>query len=236
MANPLDGMTPEERALYEQSVGLGDMEFELQVAEQMGPIGRKALDADKATVVPSPEPLPIRVNAARGTGKDPMWLDTAGVLNGLYLEQASPLAKERYANQGSLLGGLLDDQVYAGSTETATDALWAHEFRHRGGIEKEQINRLIDVYRADSPEEAEEAIDLLSQYTGLNKEQIKEKMIAGFPAIVDMEARAAMEQNLAAPGLQDIPETDQVKRMDAYKQHYKGLMLFRHPWMREYVE
>lgn len=235
MASPLDGMTPEERALWEQSASLGDMEFELQVASQMGPIGRTALDADKATVVPSPEPLPIRVNAAP-EGKEPLWLDTAGLLSGFQTNQVISETEGRYANQAEKLGGLLEDHVYAGSGKTATDDLWAHEFRHLAGNKQEVVNRFIDVFRADSPEESAELIKNFSWYTGLDEEQVKEKMIAGFPALIDMEARAAMEQNLAAPGIQDIPEEDQVARMEAYTKHYKGLMLYRHPWMREHVE
>lgn len=45
------GMTVEERAAYDQSVALGDSEFETNVVETLGPLGREYVDADKANTI-----------------------------------------------------------------------------------------------------------------------------------------------------------------------------------------
>jgi hypothetical protein len=226
-------LSEEERREFDQNALLGDMEFELGVAEQMGPVGRDALDADVAKVVPLESPRNLR---SRAPGTD--YYQDAGPLFGFYtkpggdsddMNEALRYQREALEREG---GGLLEDHVYAGSGETADDFLWSHEFRHRGKKHfKEGLNRLWDVYRAPW-EDQEEAIMMVSNATGMDEEEVKNFLKENLEDFIHQEAKAANEQDIQVPGLPESPY-DNERRMEAYKDFYRDRAEYRHPWLKE---
>ena len=151
------------RSLSEQ---MADNEFEIEIANQMGPFGRRAIDASKAEVIGSRS------------------YNLRGMRTGDNITQA---AIDRYAVIFDGTGKeLTADTVYAVSHRDATLPLWGHEFRHRaislGGdlpiIEdmgmdnrrnnEERFNTLFDAWRASTPTAWREAVNKwrLKKYAG----------------------------------------------------------------------
>ena len=183
----------------ETQEALGDAEFEIAVAEQMGPYGREALDASKAHVM--------------GGGKSFNY-------RGLYWPGDEPqvFPPSEHFDEPWVMQ---PDSVNAIGTPQAQNDIWAHEFRHRAfvqddyddksRIDQEKWNQWWDYWRADSPEEYEKILDRYQSYL-LDRRIVDSISLADtdkrLRAIIErnwkghftqMEAEAGMEQGTAVP-------------------------------------
>lgn len=225
-----DQLTPEELRQRRLAEEMGDLEFEGYLGASMGPLGRQAIDADRASLVPAAEPMPIRMPL----GGEQEYSDV-GELRGFYLPRGEvvPSQRERYRNQEEAGAELEADMVYAGSGENAINALWGHEFRHRDAPNmSEGTVRVWDFFRAEGSDQAD-AMQLLAQHQGMEPVEVKDLIGELAPKMIDQEARAAMNQEIAVPGLPESPY-DEVGKMEAYREFYTQRALYRHPWLADY--
>lgn len=156
---PWEGATPEEDMAYDQQVKFGDMEFESEVGNYMGPYGREALDVDRATMMDTGGWTVLGLNTAKDLGTDP--------------EQREAIEK-RYGKVFDRAGIEMEpDMVYAVGPENANKQIWAHEFLHRFRSDKgmralggeERFVRLFGAYRANTPEQWIQAVDMWRSQT-----------------------------------------------------------------------
>ena len=149
----LNTLTDEELQLHQDSMALADAEFEIEVAEQMGPYGLDALDASVTEMWDLAKRgyrgfyAPPNVDKAKG-GSGIKWMARA--------------AKET----------IKPDTVVMMRPEAANPFEWGHEFRHRSVEKKryageesflpdmhwEKTNRLWDAYLSRSDSDREQAV------------------------------------------------------------------------------
>ena len=156
---PWEGATPEEDMAYDQQVKFGDMEFESEVGNYMGPYGREALDVDRATMMQKGGWTVLGLNTAPDINEDPELRERLDARYGKVFER----------------GGveMEPDMVYAIGPENANKQIWAHEFLHRYRSDKgmqalggeERFVRLFGAYRANTPEQWIQAVDMWRSQT-----------------------------------------------------------------------
>jgi hypothetical protein len=149
----LNTLTDEEQELYWASVELGDTEFEMEVAEQMGPYGLDKLDASKA------EMWDLAKRGYRGFYAPPGFKEAK---NASGIRWMAREAKET----------IKPDHVVMMRPEAANPFEWGHEFRHRSVETKrkagketflpdmhwEKLNRLWDGYLSRSDSDRKQAV------------------------------------------------------------------------------
>lgn len=146
------------------NVKLGDSEFEIEVADRLGPLSKGVVEADVANYVG----LPTRKRTN---------------LEGFYVPpEASERERQNYANKyftdrttgkKTYLPFPELDNIYALGTQ-ANPNLWSHEFRHRYNnmsnynsfIPEEESNRLDDLITARNKDEWAEGRRLYKDYFG----------------------------------------------------------------------
>ena len=209
---PWPNSTPEEDKAYAQSVELGDTEFELEVADYMGPYGREYIDADKYNVT-----------------KDPEGMFT---LAGMYYQYYNdvPSHQEYYdAIEKNADIKLERDNVYVFGTEFSTPRIAAHEFRHRkveteryGGrgellpeMHHEKRNRLWDVFRADDPASFAEGFDAWAgwMYEEKGKAHPKSEVYADLLDHIDKYKEVLLNEEVMAGGPVDPADFDRLKQI-----------------------
>jgi hypothetical protein len=151
---PWEGATPEEDMAYDQAVKFGDVEFEADIKNYMGPYGSEAIDADRATMLQEGGWNIHGLHVAPEYDTDP---------------ELKEIVDERYGPVFEKAGEKIEgDMVYTVGPEYADTRLWAHEFLHRfrnskemralGG--EERFVRLFSAYRASTPEQWIGAVDM----------------------------------------------------------------------------
>lgn len=152
---PWEGSTPEEDEAYALSIGF-NVEFEADIANQMGPYGQSAIDADRADVW---HPKDNR-----------KW-----TLRGHYMPDDFYLDMKYYKFLEQITGEKVKpDKVVTIGADNATKQIWAHEFRHRyverkrqkegkgtefkADMDLERLNRLWDAYRAQDGWQWEDSV------------------------------------------------------------------------------
>lgn len=156
---PWEGATPEEDMAYDQQVKFGDMEFESEVAGYMGPYGREALDADRATMLPKGGWTLLGAHIQPEYGTDPEVKEEFDDYYGKVFDKADVEMEP--------------DMVYAIGPNNANKQIWAHEFLHRYRHDKgmkalggeERFIRLFGAYRASTPDQWIQAVDMWRSQT-----------------------------------------------------------------------
>lgn len=237
---PWPNATPEEDAAYDQQVHMGNIEFEQGVADQMGVVGREAIDADRAKLL-------------------------SGNWNVRGFTTPSKLAdidKKKYAPLFRNTKDKLEPNMhYAVGAEQATNSLWAHEFGHTGLnikerreavkeisftesknaqllvkiMGEEQIMRLWDAYRADSKEEWQKAVyfwldRLLSRGTVKRismieaEKRLKKTLGLWEDTFINMEVEAAEEKGIrykTRRKSEGVPDTGSLKQDYTEAMHHR---------------
>ncbi len=192
---PWEGATPEEDAAYNTQVEFGDTEFESEVGTYLGPYGREAVDADRATM------LQKGGWELRGTFVKPDF-DT----DEDYRNRVTKRNKKVFEEADEKIEA---DMVYAVGPENANNRLWAHEFLHRfrgesralGG--EERFVRLFTAYRAHTADQWFDAVGswlsmLLEDREALSyreaEKHLKRTLETWNNDFIRMEAEAAEEQ------------------------------------------
>jgi hypothetical protein len=163
---PWPNSTKEEDEAYARTLSLGNAEFEHEVADAMGPYGRKALDSSRAnlrTVVKRPD---LKWTTLGSYIPDDYYLDK-GYYDYIKWKTGEPIVA---------------DEVNVIGAENTTPEIWAHEYRHRYVEKKrdkegtgteflrkkitrpkkpaEKINLLWDGFRARNSKSWGRAVDL----------------------------------------------------------------------------
>ena len=208
----LNTLTDEELQLHQDSMALADAEFEIEVAEQMGPYGLDALDASKANV--------------REIINRP---DLEWYTKGFYIPEDFYLDRGYYDYIKWKTGEpIVADEVNAIGVENATPEIWGHEFTH-AYVEKkrdeegrkgeflrdqftrekkpdEKINLLWDAYRAKDKRQWNNAVGLWRSDLNENErgrgrfdndraeEDLRRVLDKHKGSLVDQEAQARSEK------------------------------------------
>jgi hypothetical protein len=195
---PWEGSTPEEDAAYANAMQF-DVEFEAEVANQMGPYGRSAIDASRADVW-------------HPKGKKRRW-----TLMGHYMPDDFYLDMKYYKLIEQMTGEKVEpDKVVVVGTKNADKRLWAHEFRHRyverkrqkegsktkfkGDMDLERLNRLWDAYLSQDGYQWEDSVfswaDWLRRERGEKvkyseaESHLKQELLKNYKDFAEQEALA----------------------------------------------
>ena len=148
---PWQGATSEQDAAYAQSVAAMNMDTESHLKAVTGPVGQLAIDMEAAGFIDA---------ASTGATKG-FYIPPSRNEEKLIEESNTPRMKQAGGPQ------LQKDWVYAQGAGSATDRIYAHEFRHKyfqhKGMRDEPINdkrlmKTFDGYRADTKEEFLDAV------------------------------------------------------------------------------
>lgn len=216
---PWANSTPEQDAAYALSIGM-DIDFESEVAAQMGPMGRHKVRAEDATFLGTKESFNLQGTYLEDDyGVDE---DYTNAVNRRYRKVAEQAQYPFEANT-----------VYAVHARDANPRIWSHEFRHKYWVEdtedenSEIKNRLFDIYRADSKDEYFDALLLYHNGPGKrmgltleeSEKQVK-KDLGWYQWAADfsrMEAAQSEEHGYAIPMKKDYTLNLPGERFDIYK-------------------
>lgn len=161
------------------SVAAGDIEFEMEVSNRMGPYRREALDASRYKVLQGRDKEGRPIDVRRPGGALSWYSDpNFGRFTTEQIREAEKKAGWNVPYEEAGLEGGESDMVYSPSMHYAIPSIQAHEFGHRGdhldwtgalseprkeilrtissvAPEKQQaevFNQLFDVWRSDTPE------------------------------------------------------------------------------------
>jgi hypothetical protein len=230
---PWSNSTPAEDAAYAQQAAMADNEFEQEVVAQMGPAGEQpgGVSAKRADLLPGGWRL-------RGTY---IWPEYGAEGE----EERSKYTEERYAPIFEGTGKKMSaDTVYAVGGGEANKGLWGHEFLHRlrnrspmgDKWDKEQYVRLIDGWRASSPDQWLDAVmnyrDYLPNSDGTTIEEaesvLKKNLKLFEQELIDQETQMRTEQRdrpkdrPAYFGLTSKPGSLRADQEEAFKSRKKN--------------
>lgn len=168
---PWEGSTPQEDADYETALSLGGAEFEMEIADRMGPYGRRALDWTLSDMI-----VPMGYPGGK-PGKKRDW-----TLKGFYTPDDWYMDPEYYGYIEHITGEkLTGDKVYTINPENTNPFIQAHEYRHRF-VEKKRRNEgrktefMKDVGADESDKGLERRNRLWDAYLAQGKDEWKDQV------------------------------------------------------------